>query len=542
MNPVAIFLIILFTAANSFSFFVGLAKTPPGNVFLGTVHYPPDFFFYLSQIAQGKMTGFWTYNLFTSERAGPTLLGWEYALMGRIGSTFFLSPVITYQLAVAVATVVFLVVSYKLITTLFPKNTTAQLVTFTLFLLSNAFPKLYYEGSRLVYSYYYPWNNFGHPFERLANVPHHILTQAAIAGTFFLFISWWNNPQKTRWYLVWAGVLGFFLGGVQPVQWILLATVILLTGFFVIYKKRHEIKNHLFSLLRTVYAPLVVFFLSGAPIAWYIKQAVAVPPYSVTAAWEAGSQVHIPLRADIILNGPLCLIALVGIPIYFRKRSLSTIVLFIYAALSFGIYRSLLPDNLGILNVRFQSAFHTLFLATATVFVIIEIARHTKKYASAVSWILAFASIGITLGVTKQQFIERNDFRPSDPSVYLSKNVMPAFSQATKLSTFDDTFLVMPPLADPFPAFTNRRVFWASANVRSTINFNEKDMLMNKFYGHQMTEEEKAAFFRKYGITFVAAFAWSPTDSPLLERVYQNDFLILYKVHTGVALLRNKKD
>jgi len=65
-------------------YIVGKLATPPNMVYLGTVHWPSDYFYYLSQFAQGTYNFLSSTMLFTPEKLKPVLVGWQNVLTGRI--------------------------------------------------------------------------------------------------------------------------------------------------------------------------------------------------------------------------------------------------------------------------------------------------------------------------------------------------------------------------------------------------------------------------------------------------------------------------
>ncbi len=107
-------IIALATLENVWPLITGLLKAPPGYVFLGTVHYPADYFYYLSQFAQGSQRWLTTMNLFSAESVSPTLVGWSNVLIGRIFHLFGLSPFVAYHTSVVILTIIVLASGYRL--------------------------------------------------------------------------------------------------------------------------------------------------------------------------------------------------------------------------------------------------------------------------------------------------------------------------------------------------------------------------------------------------------------------------------------------
>src|SRR6185369_8307954 len=90
-------IIALFTLANVSSYFIGLFHTPQYTVFLGTVHYPLDYLYYLSFIVQGKLHWLMASNLNSSETTKLEFVNWIYVLGGHIGNLFRLDVPMIYQ-------------------------------------------------------------------------------------------------------------------------------------------------------------------------------------------------------------------------------------------------------------------------------------------------------------------------------------------------------------------------------------------------------------------------------------------------------------
>lgn len=86
---------------------VGLAKTPPGQVFLATGHYYQDYLQYLGFIAQG-LRGHWLPRMYTGIGDNSVYFYLEpYVLFGQLSRLFHFSPIFTYWLSIFIMTVIF---------------------------------------------------------------------------------------------------------------------------------------------------------------------------------------------------------------------------------------------------------------------------------------------------------------------------------------------------------------------------------------------------------------------------------------------------
>lgn len=515
-------IIILFTVLNISSFIIALTKTPEYTVFVGTVHYAIDYFYYLSYIIQGKTHWFLGSSLYSGETTKLDFHNWVYVLFGHMFPLF--PPYITYQIMVVVGSILFLVVSYWLCRILIPTKRWAATLTWVLFLVSNAFPRIYNEAGQWILSYYYPWNNFGHPFIRLTNVPHHLYIQALLMGILLATILWWKQKKKSLVLAVILVIQGFLLASMQPVQWALVTGVIgLTTGALALKAKR-------LSFLKAGALPVILLGISGLIPALYLKTLVSIPPLSLAAAWEASQQTYISLYHFIRLHGPLSAIAIIGIPLLLLRKTEETFLFGIFTLLSVGLFFSPIPARFGILNIRILSGIPVLMFAWASVECILIVVNRLQGNKKAASWLLGFSIIAITLPVTWQQLSERTTLitHPEDTQIYIPLGAMMAFDEAQRLSTPDDVFLVLAPFYTVFPGLTGRRVY--VANDLATIDFQRKQKLGSDFYNNRMTDDEKRAFLTTERISYIVAYAWGPVKSPMITEAYKNDYMILYKV------------
>src|SRR3990167_4479799 len=83
-------IILLALILNSLTYIAGVLATPANAVYLGTVHWPGDYFYYLSQFAQGRYSWFFSYDLYSRDFPVKTLGGWVNVFLGRL---FFLAGI-----------------------------------------------------------------------------------------------------------------------------------------------------------------------------------------------------------------------------------------------------------------------------------------------------------------------------------------------------------------------------------------------------------------------------------------------------------------
>ena len=358
-------LIALVTGVNIGSYFVLSAKAPIYTVFLGTVHYPLDYLDYLSYITQGKWHWLRSYALFTGETTHLEFLNWPYVLAGHIASWFGFTPGVTYIIMVAAGTILYLLVAYKLITLLIPASAPKRLLLFILFLLSNEFPNIYQTSGHWVFAYFYPFENWGEPLIRLTNVPHQILIQTAIMASLVLSAMYWQKKLSLKRMAVLTFVTGLVLASLQPLQWAFVTGVVGVVSLFQWWKTKKI----------DVMFPSVILGLGGLIPALYLKHLFTYPPYSYTIAWEASQQTYITFRHFVELNGPLMILAIVGIPFIITMIPVTGAAIILYTIIAIAIFFSTIPQTLHMMNNRFFSVIPTMAFAYISTEFLYKIAK-----------------------------------------------------------------------------------------------------------------------------------------------------------------------
>jgi len=246
-------------------------------------------------------------------------------------------------------------------------------------------------------------------------------------------------------------------------------------------------------------------------------------PFAQAIAWEATQQLHLSLTDFILVNGPLVLLSISGFMFFIRRMSVAKMVITIYTLLSLGIFASPLPQKATILNVRFLSPVYVLFFACISTDLLNRIRKPVLQYA------LVFLILFLSLPPFLLQMKSRLTFNTSNAYYYLPSEALTAYKEAKNLSTTKDVFLVLWPFELSFPGLSGRRVFFG--NEFSTINYETKVRDADRYFTGKFEEEEARKFLKENNITFVLAYPWTfPSYFPTLTRVYQNNFLTVYKV------------
>lgn len=520
----AVFLIFLFTFLNILPVITQIAKTPPGMVSLQVTHWGGDYFYYLSQFKQGQKSWFLSSDLYTSDFSSKTLVGWENVFIGRIFHIFGGSSLLAYHASLVVFSALFLFLSFYLLIVLFRNQKEGKKIAFmafVLFLFSNAFPKMAWEGGKLGMWFYDHWFNIGLPLTRLGGVPHHLIERTLIVAVLILFLRKLPSDgtliSRILFYLL-SIVTGFALATIEPVHFLLLCAVVTFSSFFMK-------KNRLFSLL---------FVIAGVPPVIYLKELFLYPPFIQLARWEAAQAVSKGLVDYILSSGPLVIFSAAGICFYLihlkrvireKRKVPQDFPIFVFLVISTGIFFSPLPEWANISPIRFLPTVLPLFWAYFSIrlFLYLKI----KRIISVCIFIFILAVMIAPLAV---QIKKANEFDTQNLLYYIPVRAMDLYTHVDEISSERDVFLVYWPFNDSFPAFTGRTVY--QGHPLLTTDSAEKERKLFEFFDGKLSDTEAFNFLHTNRITQVIGYSGNPTlkSAVYLTLVEDNGYLSWYRV------------
>jgi len=507
---------------------------------MGTIHYPQDYLYYLSQIAQGEDHIFLSSLLWGTQPFPKIAVYWPYVFFGRIGSILRISPIYMYQVALTVCGLLFCVSVYALIKRIFPNQWQKRVLTFLLFMFSNTFLRIVVENGQTILAPYYSWYNYGEPFLRFSAVPTHLLIQSAIFLIIISFLSFPEAKQKTKYiYLVFAAFAGTLLGSLQPVQWILMAGSL---GVFSLLRDFKRLKQYvlhpsILQLQTLIYRqlPLLLLIFIGSPLVLYLSVILRREPFISASLWEASQSPYIFFNQIFQYWGPEFVISFLGIPLLLRQKKIAINVIVWISGISLFIFFHPYTKTLPVLTFRYLSSLPVLLYAAGTSEVIDVVPRIFGKFAPVFRSMIITALFFMLLPLFHKQLTEKLAFDTYNPKVYISKEVYTTFLEAKKRSQPTDGFLVEAPYEWVFPAIANRPSV-AGEFYRPGISPIEDEIVSQHiatFFYNLMTESEMKIFLQTNNVQFVIARpATFPVSPSILTPIYQNNSLILYKVKT----------
>jgi hypothetical protein len=518
VRKVLIVLAILYTVILSLNYIIGASQTPPGYLFLGTVHHPNDYFYYLSQFTQGQKHWVFSVDLFTSEKLQPTLIGLSNVLAGHILSLFKITPILAYEITLTLYTFLFFLLSMFFLEQVFPKEKDAQLIAFILLGIANIVPG---SGSFFI--------NVAEPMVRYPRVPHQMLGLVCIILPMILISKWQSKNHSLHnkiIQVVLTIVASVFLANINPVQWILICCVLFSSIFLfnsTIYGLRFTNYEKKSFLLPSI------FFFSGLPMIFYIMHVFKTLPYTQVATWESWQQIRLSFVDFLQSFGPVFILAVLGLPLFFKKITRARMLILIYTAASIILFLSPISQYAHITNVRFLSAITVLgeSILAAYFIVCIPIGNRIAHRIIISAIVLALSVYLIPLYITQFQIHANLDVNNS--YTYFSEDTNAAYLAVRKLTRVNDLVLSTWPYDPSMPALTGRRGFMGHPLL--TINSDAKIQDAYHFFDAQENDEAMHKFLTDNGITYVLEFTGvTKIIKPFLHVVYQNPTLTLYKV------------
>lgn len=521
----------------SFGFFQDIILTPLGSVYLGTIHYAPDYFNYMTWIVQGEHNVLFSTLLYSVEQVPSNLSRWEFVLLGFVFSRIGFDPIWTYHIGVFLFRIFFFISSYFVIRLFFPRSIFKRLLAFFFFATCTTFPLIEFTDVGVLFGYRYFWYNTGNFFARFGPTPNHLLGSALLCMVFYFFIRLFQDFQvmtlkKRHIYLIFLFVFGFLLSSISPIHWALVSfsAVISAVIFPIIQKiqKRQSIQH--ISLFNGGLASSGLLLISGIIPALYLHTIYSQSPYTLVTAWEAVQRLEMDMMSFFLASGIVVLFAGVGILSSFREVRREWIFAFVFLAVCFILFVSQIHLRLGIMNVRFWPQSVYVFIG---VFAVIGIYSFSSLFRGIKEFVIV-SLILVYIFTTASSYIGQiqAEIKPrvGDATVYLSREIYEIYMVAKKVPT-TGVFLVQWPLNQSFPALTGKKVLYGDPISNMTLNAHEKAMFTIGFLDATLSVGEVKSAMRQYGITHVIAYKGMKYEKyDFLKKLHETANVSLYEV------------
>ena len=523
---------LISTVENFFPYLVGLSLTPKGSVFLGTVHHPGDYFYYVSQFAQGANRWLTTLDLYTAESISPTLIGWSNVLLGHIFSLTGISSFGAYQATVVLFTILIFLVAYQLAKEVLGNPRLATIALY-LFAIYHAFP-IVREGKPSYGDYF---NNFAVPRVRFGAVPHQLLLGiASICLSYFIIKSQKIHKNYTIKLLIGVAISSVILASLQPALWAIIIGAHGITA--IIYMLSQKDKK---NILNTYIFPIFIAGFAGLVPIFYLSNLFKTLPFAQLKIWEASQQTSFTLGHFLSATGPIFLIALVAMLWLIKNITYAKAFIALFTIISFVVFLSPIPALLTLSHVRFMS---TLVILCVAIMATIAVEQFSKTILHSLRKLSSFARaiqpqhVSLTILTLLTIYLLPNhlltvklasEFSTTNAYHYITKNDYEFMQRVVLSAEPDDIYLVIWPYNTLFPAITGKRSFHGHSLL--TINTMQKDALAVQFFENKMNDTTAQMFLRNNHISHVLTYSWSTLPKVGMTQTATNGTLSLFAVN-----------
>lgn len=499
---------------NSLLFILGSIRTPPGTVFLGTIHYWEDYFLYLNHFFQGGSGNWLVVNRYTSEVTTPSFIYWSNLILGKIGGLLYLSPILSYNLSVMLLSFLVLVTSYLLLKKIYP---TDRLRAFTGFFLSatatSMINHIWVDGKPMWYPFQL-WRTPHYAFDRLGGAPHQILQTLLFLSMTILYFHKESAKPKI---VALLSLLTIALTTLNPIQ-----TVIF---FGVAWASTLAVPG-----MRKTHAPPLLLISTIAFAAFLVTNSVLSElPHLQSKLWEVAQQTTTTLPFLLLSIGPVSLLFFIGLLPSFRQKNPMLLFGIILVLGTYVLFLSPLPKFFGISNVRV--IFPALYPFMGAVAVNGIFSLKSKRWIT-LSLILFFLLSLPTMRVELKEKLATLK-NTNDILVYVPENISQGFTQLSKLP-FDAIALGNPGshidvLIPPLSGHTTY-----SGHPLATINNDKKREDALRFF--RLQKPDAGTWLEKNKIQYVIFASMDGNKEqftktyPFLLPLYTNPDMTIFRV------------
>ncbi|MEK9143899.1 MAG: hypothetical protein AAB481_04730 [Patescibacteria group bacterium] len=405
---------LILALANSLFFILGMIKTPPGTVFLGTIHYWEDYFLYLNHFFQGAHGNWLVANRYTSEATAPSILYWSNFLLGKIGGFLYLSPMVSYNLSVMLLSFVVLVISYLTLKKIFPTDRLRALTGFFIGATATSMINhIWVDGKPMWYPFQL-WRTPHYAFDRLGGAPHQILQTLLFL---FMTILYFHKESAKPKMVTLLSLLTIALATLNPIQAVIFFGAAWACTLIVPDLR----KTHIPHLLLISIVALSSFL--------YTNSALSELPHLQSKLWEGAQQTTTTLPFLLLSVGPVSLLFFIGLLPSLRQKKPMLLFGIILVLGTYVLFLSGVPKLLGLSNVRV--IFPALYPFIGAVGANGIFSLKSKR------WVILCLVLFLLLSLPTMRVELKEKLAPlsqaSDILIFLPKNIYQGFTQLSKL-------------------------------------------------------------------------------------------------------------
>lgn len=524
---------------NSIFFIVGSAMTPHGTVFLGTIHYWEDYFFYLNHFFQGAHGQWLTINRFTSEKTTPSIVYWINILFGKLGGILGITPINTYNAMIIVLSFIALVLSFIVVRKLFfPTSPMSALLGFVFANLSAPFiDRITTQDGTFVFWPIQIWRTPHLIFNRLGGVPLHIVQTIFFYILLLFFFNKNTHTGKLRSAITLLALcmVAIALTSINPIEGIFWGVIVITS--IVIYSVRYHVAIfHHFDIKR-IFIILVCIAISFI----YMSSIFNTEPHIQSKLWEAQQQVTTTWSVLFLSIGPvLVLLACIGIASRIKQLHITEWFGILCIGLGNTLFMSPLPKIMGFSNVRilFPAAniFWGVFAVYGANWLAVSISKRVRVKQQLIMSLLVMVFLLSIIPTLLWEISIKipNPSMISDPLIYLPKNIYNGFSYLATITPYDDIVIANPAhhLDTLIPALSGHTTY--SGHLLQTMHNDLRQQDVSKLFTHALSAESAYTWLIQNKIRYVVFVQTLDGDNRMFEEKYS--FLKRTFSHTGVYI------
>jgi len=558
------------------------------TIYTGAEFYPEDYSIYVSNILQGQK-GRWTLlDKHTSEPHQGTIIHGEYLLWGKLTGVLGFDPITSFHLSRVFFGAILLFAIFCFLKIILPQ----KIRTLALFLIifSAGFPIITTspQGSFIIRTHM-DWLTEIDVLLRFTALPHYLMGNLffILALTFFLKLSFRSNldhldnllaPRspakqdevggnlKNLTVFLISGVLMSLIHPVNLVIFYSTLAVYLLFSTII----RLLISNSKFLVLSSQFKkeviPVLLFFITTAPVLLYYKSQFSVPPWNHMAAWEGITQYILPLKEYVLAIGPIFFLAPLGLlALLFSKTSLLRLpalttrptthnspspqiqnslllgLLFLSWILSFFILIFYSYPFLTISQVRFMQNFIFIPFGILGAVGIVWLANLLKSLLHLSVSLNTLFLILITLTIVpslptyyRSMEIKLTIFKPDDILIFPKKNWVEAIRWLGQNSNPNEVVISAYHAGHAIPYLGGNTVY--VGHIWATLDRKNKEEKLYQFLKGEMTEEKAKAFLNEARASYLffgyqeKIYGLQPEKMAFLNKIFDNTQVQIYKI------------
>ncbi|KKU83563.1 hypothetical protein A2973_03775 [Candidatus Gottesmanbacteria bacterium RIFCSPLOWO2_01_FULL_49_10] len=524
---------VILTVLNQLPFFYGVLNKSSDMVYLGTVHYYEDYFFYINHFFQGAHGAWLTVNRYTSEPTNPSIIYWFNILLGKIGGAISLSPILTYNIAVILLSVIALTLTFYLISTILPDSTMALsafiYATFSTSVLNSV---TLGNGQRG----WWPvelWKTPHFLFDRLSSVPHQIMQTILFSLAMLFIFTKPSHHHMNRVYTIGSVISVGLLATINPMIAIILVALLWPAHIATIMTNRSRIASGQWIKLISVTTVAIILFL-------FMNHELSQPAHSFSKYWDSMQQTQSTLPFLILSIGPIVPFAVIGVISKFKTLDALGWFGLLLIVGCYSIFLSPIPKYLGVANVRILFPGMYVFWGVYAAHGSLAIARFVGKYLPVkpqrmiiVCLVVFMVIVSPTAVWETARKISSKD-QTMSPLVYLPRDMYDGFVSLSTLLPYDDIVIANHTThMDLFvPALSGHTSY--SGHPLTTIQADRKNQEIMKIFSLVQNPEDTKTWLGQNHIRYIFV---TSLDGSIEQFQTYYPFLRVIRKTSGAAIL-----